>query len=131
MQINGSRRLNSLLYSWLSDFVEDDALGPGRIKFERLGQMPGYGLPFAVFIGSQPDVRVFGGFFQIGDNFFLIRANLVLGREIMLQVDVQALFGQVADMPETTLDLITLAEKLLNGLGLGRTLYNNQVFSVF
>jgi hypothetical protein len=63
--------------------MKNNPLGFGRVQFQGLGQMPGNGLAFTVFIGGQPDFTAGSGFFKLGHNFLFIGANFVTGLKIV------------------------------------------------
>ena len=110
----------------LRDFVEDDTAGLLLREAEGLAQMPGNGLSFTVFIGSQPyGVGFLRGGGQIGHRLFLVGRNFILREETMFDIDAQSCFLEVTDVAETGFYGITFAEKLLNRLGLGRRLHND------
>ena len=85
----------------LGDFVEDNAAGMLRRQSERFGQVPGNGLSFTVFIGSQPHCSGLGGrCSQFRHRLLLVGGNFVLRQEAVFDIDAQALFLQVPDVSE-------------------------------
>lgn len=112
--------LHGVQDSVLRDFVENDPPRFGVRQLQGLFQVPGDGLSFAVFIGSEPyGLRLFREFLQLADHFHLVGRNLVLRFESFGDIDAEALFLQVADMAVTGLHGIFVAEYLFYGLGLG------------
>ena len=52
--------------------------------------MPGNGLPFAVFIGCQPDIVFADGldvFLQLGDDFLLLGINFIDSKKIICHIN--------------------------------------------
>ena len=97
-------------------------------RLERLAQMPRNRLPLAVRIGRQiDDIALLGGFAQLLDHLGLLRRDDVFGRKMVLDVDAQFAFRQVADVPHGGLHQVILAQHLANRLGLGRRFHNHEV----
>ena len=110
----------------LGDLVEDDAARAAAVEAERLDEVPGDGLSLAVLIGSQPDeLRLVGGFLELGDHFLLVGRHHILGREAVRHVDAELLVLQVPDVSETGLDREFLPQIFLNGLRLGRRFHDD------
>ena len=103
----------------LGDFVEDDALGLVDGEPQHFGQVPCDGFSFAVFIGRQPYGLALGQLGQFVHHFLLVARDFIDGLELVVDIDAQVFFRQVADVSETRLDDIVLAEELLDGFGLG------------
>ena len=103
----------------LGDFVEDDALGLVDGEPQHFGQVPCDGFSFAVFIGRQPYGLALGQLGQFVHHFLLVARDFIDGPELVVDIDAQVFFRQVADVSETRLDDIVLAEELLDGFGLG------------
>ena len=126
VHVDVARVVDSFEDGRLGNLVEDDAAGLFDRQAEGFSQVPGNGLSFAVFIGSQPDrIRFCGGGAQFGYRLLLVGRNFVLGFETVLDVDTQTVFLQIADVSEAGFDCITFPEKLFNRLGLGRRLHND------
>ena len=103
----------------LGDFVEDDTLGLVDGETQHFGQVPCDGFSFAVFIGRQPYGLALGQLGQFVHHFLLVARDFIDGPELVVDIDAQVFFRQVADVSETRLDDIVLAEELLDGFGLG------------
>ena len=112
----------------LGDFVEDYPLGILACKPECLVKVPGYRLPLAVFIGSEPhDGSSLGSLLQICHYRLLVRRYLIDRLETIFYVDTELAFAQVPDMPLAGFDIEILSKKLLYGFRLGRRLYDYQI----
>ena len=128
-----------LLHGLLGDFVEGDAMD--RLGFffaaaatvgvaaELFGEMGGDGFAFAVRIGRKVDgIGGAGQLFEMGDHLLFAGDDLVLGGEIVVDIDAEALLGQILNMTEGGFHVVTGAEILLNRLGLGGRLDDDQTF---
>jgi hypothetical protein len=105
------------------DFIEHDPPGVFPVQFENLCQVPGNGFAFAVLVSRQPEVFCFfRQLFQLGHYFSFLRRDFVLGFVIILFLDTEILFYQVADMAETGGYLEILSQEFLDGLGFCRRL---------
>ena len=109
----------------LGDFVEDDAFRPIDREPQHFGQVPCDGLSFAVFIGSEPHGLRLREFRKLVHDLLLVARNLVDGLEAVVDIDSEVLLREVADVSEARFYDIVLAEELLDGLGLGRGLYDD------
>ena len=101
--------------------MKNDKLGFKRIKLQRFGQMPGNGLPFAVFIGSEPNG--FGRFsfrFKFADNLFLVGRNHILRLIIIVDFNPKLFRFQIANMTVARSNLKLLPQKLFNCFSLCR-----------
>jgi hypothetical protein len=110
---------------------------PARHRLEHGGQVPGDRLAFAVGVGGQVDFRGLARkFAQARHDRAHILARVFAGRdhvarlEIVLEVDAQAVLGQIAHVADRSLDVITGAEKLADGAGLGRGFDDHQFLPV-
>ena len=86
--VNSSRVLYSMLYGGLSNGVEDNTLGLLLRELKLFRQMPSYGFPLTVFIGSQPYCIgflhfFFEGFYKVS----FIGSDQVLRLESMCYID--------------------------------------------
>ena len=105
------------------DLVENYAVRVLRLKAEHFVKMPGYGLSLTVLIGCEPDgFRLLGCGLKLLYKLLLVGRDLILRREIALDIDAHAFLLQVTDMAETRHDLIVGAQKFLYCLRLGRRL---------
>ena len=69
IELGGSGK--GFLNRLFGNFVENDALVARVVATNRLAQMPGYRLPFAVKVGREIDgVGIGGQLFQVADDFF-------------------------------------------------------------
>ena len=91
--------------------------------------MPGNRLPFAVFIGCEPHIirsNRLHSLFELGDDFLLVRIDLVDGLEVVFDIDrrlsILGLLGDGANVPYAREHLIFPAQVALNCLGLGGAL---------
>ena len=119
VHVDRARLLDGLQDRPLGDFVEDDALGLVDGETQHFGQVPCDGFSFAVFIGRQPYGLALGQLGQFVHHFLLVARDFIDGPELVVDIDAQVFFRQVADVSETRLDDIVLAEELLDGFGLG------------
>ena len=108
----------------LGDFVEDDALGPVDGETQHFGQVPCDGFSFAVLIGGEPDGLRLGQLREFVDHFLLVAGDFVYGLVAFSDIDAEILLRKVADVSEARFYDKVLAEKLLDGLGLGGGLYD-------
>src|SRR5579883_1246587 len=90
------------------NLVKYNAFGRFGVEFECLCQMPGDGLPFAVFVACEPYFGVFGSAFQLTNYFLLVRCNLILRREMVGNVYAQSLFWEIADVAEAAADVVAV-----------------------
>ena len=90
--------------------------------------MPCNGLTLAVLIGSEPH-GVGGGscLSQFGHELCLVVGNFVDGVEIVVDVDTEAFFLEVADMSVARHHTVVVAEEFFDGLGFGRGLYYDKI----
>ena len=104
--------------------MEDDALGLVDGEPQHFGQVPCDGFSFAVFIGRQPYGLALGKFGQFVHHFLLVARDFIDGLELVVDIDAEILLRKVADVSEARFYDKVLAEKLLDGLGLGGGLYD-------
>ena len=117
--------LDGLQNGPFGDLVEDDALGLVDGETQHFGQVPGDGFSFAVFIGGEPDGLLLREARELVDDLLLVGRHLVDGAEALGDVDAEVLFRQIADMSETRLDDVVLAEELFDGFRFCRRLDDN------
>ena len=129
IDVHLTRRFDRLQDGGLGDLGKHDALGLLGLQSERLHEVPADGLSFTVLIRREPHHL---GFlrqgFQLGHHLFARGADLVLGGEIVLDVDAFVALGQVPDVPHGRLHHEVFAEVAFNGFRLGGRLYNDEVF---
>ena len=104
--------------------MEDDALGPVDGETQHFGQVPCDGFSFAVLIGGEPDGLRLGQLREFVDHFLLVAGDFVYGLVAFSDIDAEILLRKVADVSAARFDDKVLAEKLLDGLGLGGGLYD-------
>ena len=91
--------------------------------------MPGNGLALAVKVCRQVElVALFGRRLQLRDDALLARHDVVGRLEVVLDIDIQTLRGQIADVAHRGLDLVIRAQVLIDRLGLGGRLDDDQRF---
>ena len=92
-----------------------------------LRQVPGDRLAFAIGVGRQvDDVDGLRRLLDLGDDLALAADDHVLGREVVLDVDAHLRLRQIHDVADRRLHGEAGAEVLLDGLGLGRRLDDDQ-----
>ena len=116
-------RLDGVEYGRLRNLVEDDAARVLGLELEHFLQMPRYSLSLAVFIGREPDGLSLGRRAAqfVHDTLFVV-GYLVDGLEVVVHIDAEVVFLQVAYVAVGRGDLVVAAQKLLDCLGLGRRL---------
>ena len=124
VHIDRARLLDGFQNRPLGDFVEDDALGPVDGETQHFGQVPCDGFSFAVLIGGEPDGLRLGQLREFVDHFLLVAGDFVYGLVAFSDIDAEILLRKVADVSEARFYDKVLAEKLLDGLGLGGGLYD-------
>ena len=91
--------------------------------------MPCYGLPLAVFIGSEPDgVGFFSGGLELRHQLFFLVGHLVVGREPGVDVDAEVFFAEVANVSVARHDLEVRTEEFFDGLCLGGRFDYDEIF---
>ena len=109
----------------LGNLVKHDAVGLRLVQTEHLAQVPGDGLSLTVLIGCEPYLLGLAGIgLQLANQFLFLFWNFVVGLQCV-EVDTDLFLLQVADVTVTRHHLVVLPKELLNGLGLGWTLYNH------
>ncbi|MPM90936.1 hypothetical protein SDC9_138059 [bioreactor metagenome] len=87
--------------------------------------MPGDGLSLAVRVGSEVDffspLRLF---FELADQLSFSANRNIVGLKVVVDIDSQLAFGQVAHMPHRGDDTIVVPQIFPYGLGLGRRLHD-------
>src|SRR5262249_46813672 len=106
--------------------MEDDALGGAGVELQGLRPVPSDGLAFAFFVGGQPVLLSLSIVLEVTDVFLLAGRYFILWLEAVLDIDIQAFFGQITDMAEAALDVVLfLVQERPERLGLGRALYDD------
>ena len=107
--------LDGVEYGVPGDFVEYDSAGARLVESERFAQMPGDGLPFAVFIGCEPYRSGFGcSLPEFRDDLLLGRRDGVFRFETVFDVHAQLVALKVADVSEAGFHHIAFSQKFLN-----------------
>ena len=138
VQLQRPRSVEGPLDFALGDGVEDYPLGPVDGVVQRVGDVPGDGLALAVEVGGEPDVgRLLGRLLQLADGL-LARGHDLVGRlEVVLEVHPRhrpldplgVPGGQVADVADAGHHDVVAAEVLVDRLGLGGRLDDDQVLA--
>src|SRR6184192_1204502 len=112
----------------LRDLVEQHAMDVLPPRAELLRDVPGDGLALAVGVRRQVDVLlVLGGFLDVLEHLRLALDDVVLGREVALEVDPELRLGQVHHVADRGLHLVVPPEVLAERPGLGRRLDDDEV----
>src|SRR5437870_706467 len=112
----------------LRDLVEQHAVDVLRPRAELLRDVPGDGFALAVGVGRQVDVLlVLGRLLDVLEHLRLALDDVVLGREVALDVDPELRLGQVHHVADGGLHLVVPPEVLAERLGLGRRLDDDEV----
>ena len=102
VHVDVARIFDGVKYGGFGYLVENYAFGVFVLEFQRLVQMPCYGLPLTVFIGCQPHgVGLGDRCFQLRHKFLFVVRNFVQRLETVGDVDAHLVFHQVAHVPET------------------------------
>ena len=120
IDIDATRIFDGVQNGRFCNFVENNSFSRFVFQPQHFVKVPRNGFSLTVLIGCEPyGLCIFGGFFQIGYKLFLVGRNLVFRFILMLDVDAEAFFGQIADVSVTRRHHIIFAQKLFNSLGLG------------
>src|SRR5262249_51215604 len=113
-----------------SDLMQQNAMDLAIDVFSQsLPDMPGNCLTLPVRVGRQVNIFLtFGCFFDAFDDLNFGRNHMVLGLEVLLDVDPQLALGEIDDMAHGRCDLIGGPQIPLNRPGLGGGFYNYEVF---
>ena len=90
VHVDGARIFDGIGDGIFGDLVKDDALGRLDRQIQHFTEMPGDSLPFAVFIGGQPDIVFADGldvFLQLGDDFLFLWINFVDSKKIVRHIN--------------------------------------------
>ncbi len=111
----------------LRDLVEGDALRLLVRNLQRLLQVPGDRLPFAVGVGSEVDhAGRLGPLLEVLDEVGPIGENAVGRRPVVLDVDAEPALREIADMPLARNHFEIVAEIFVDRLRLGRRLDDDE-----
>ena len=128
VDIDLARVGDGLHHRRLGDLVEGDALHLAVRQFQRFLQVPADGFPFAVFVGREPDGGGLVGFLlELLEAVLLIVGDDVGGLETVLHIHTEVAFGEVPHVAVAAEDGVALTQVLLDGLGLGRRLHDDQI----
>src|SRR5213592_2943478 len=112
----------------LRDLVEEHAVDVPPAPAELLHDVPGDGLTLAVGVGGEVDVLlVLGGLLDLLEHLRLALDDVVLGREVALDVVPELRLGQVHHVADGRLHLVVAPEVLAERPGLGRRLDDDEV----
>src|SRR5439155_16476425 len=112
----------------LRDLVEEHAVDVLPPRAELLRDVPGDRLALAVGVGRQVDVLlVLGGLLDLLEDLRLALDDVVLGREVALDVDPELRLGQVHHVADRGLHQVVPPEVLAERPGLGRRLDDDEV----
>ena len=127
VHVHGAWMVERLRDRALGDFIENDALRFLRRQLQGAGQVPGDRFALAVEVGSEIDhVRLGSELPQISDELGAAGQDVVDRLEVVVEVHAQFAFGQIPNVPHRSPYRIAGAEILLDGLGLGRRLHDDQ-----
>ena len=128
--VQPARVRQGLLHGVGRDFVELNAFDRLGLALQKLGHVPGYGLPFAVGVWRKVgDVGLGGLVLQGADNLLLAGDDVVLRLEAVGLVHAKGAGRQVAHVADAGLHGVGRAKDLAYGLHLGRRLDDDQFFS--
>ena len=109
------------------DLMEEHAIDRGFQILNLARDVPGNRLSLAVGVGSQVDVTGGGGKRpEALDDIVFPLDRLVFGDEAPLDVNPDLTLGKVLDVPDGGFDHVVVAEILVDRLGLGGGLHNDQ-----
>jgi hypothetical protein len=129
------RVLKRLLYRAFGDLIEHHAKrGFGRLlRHDLFSQVLANCFAFTIRVSGQVDrIGFFRRLFQIGNNLFVVALfrvgdDLVLGLEVILDIDPQTFGRQIFDMPDRGLHDEVLAEIFIDRFRLGRRFDNYEI----
>ena len=94
--------------------------GKPGLRLQHLEEVPRDGFALAILVGREVElVGVLERPAQAADDLRLLRRDHVLRLEVVLDVDREALAGQVADVPDAGHDGVVATEESADGVGLG------------
>jgi hypothetical protein len=129
IEVDPAGFLEGPLHRVARDLRERDPVRGTRVGPDGLGDVPCDGLAFAVEVGGEPQP---GGALvrlpELGDDVLLGLEHLVLGLEVVVDLDAHAVLGEVPDVALAGRDRVVGAEVSLQGLRLGRRLDDHQLF---
>ena len=128
VHINGAGAGKCTLHGRLGDLVERHAPSLGVGQGQRLLQVPGDGLAFAVRVGGEIDrLGRRGLLLQPGQQFLAVLQDAVGRHPAVFDVDAEAALGQVADMALARHDVVIRPQILIDGLRLRRRFDDHEV----
>ena len=135
LHVDLARRLHRLGDGRLGDGVEDHPLNGlvlhGALGAQDVQDVPGDGLALAVGVGGQDDaVRGLGRLGDLRQALGGLGVDLPGHGEVLVRADRAVLGRQVADMSVARQDLVVRPQVLVDGLGLGRALDDDEVHAV-
>ena len=109
------------------DLVENDPADRLRVRIGRGNQMPRDRFAFAVRVGGEDHFASgIDALFEILDRFDFVARNEVLRREVVVDIDAERAFRQVADVTHRRLDRIAAAEVFADRLRFGGRFHDDQ-----
>src|SRR5581483_10733880 len=112
----------------LRDLVEQDSVHVLPLRTELLCDVPGDRLALAVGVGGEVHVLlVLGRLLDLVEDLRLALDHVVLGGEVVLDVDAELRLRQIHHVPDGRLHLVVLPQVLAEGLRLGRRLDDDEV----
>ncbi len=98
----------------------------GHLVFQRLAQMPGNRLAFAVGVGREiHGIHTSRRRLQLTQHFRAALNRDILRRKSLINVHTQRPLGQIAHVAQRSLDHILRSQQPLNGFGFGGRFYNH------
>ena len=123
-----ARILQRLEHGLLGDLVEEDTVHVLPAPAELLGDVPGDRLTLAVGVGREVDVLlVLRRLLDLVEHLRLALDHVVLGGEVLLDVDAELRLGQVHHVPDRRLHLVVPPQVLAERLRLGGRFDDHQV----
>ena len=120
LHVQGARMLDGLFDGLVGNLMEFHAAGRTAVHAENVGQMPGNGLPFAVRVGGQQDLRRgLGLAAQAVQHFAPSPDGNVFRLEIMFHIHAHLRLGQIPNMAIAGLHFVAAPQELSDGARLG------------
>ncbi len=99
------------------------------VQIQRVQQMPADGFPFAVRVSCKEYfVRIFRIPPQLAQKLAFAADGDIFGFKIILDVNTQLAFRQIADMPHGSLNFIAAPQKFADGRSFRGRFHDNQIF---
>ncbi len=125
--VDGSRMFQGFFYRLLVDFIKFNSAFRGWIDTEKMGDMPGYCLPFPVRVRCQKDaLRTCGFLLQLPNGRALAPDVDVLRLEMVVHIHRQPALRKIPNMTHGRDDFITGSQIFSDNLRLGWRLHHQQ-----